>query len=866
MKGLFDLLLVWMSRFAGGPGPKEDNLLRFSLPAVVWFVLFIIAWTRQRQHELPREKLLVWGFGLGLARELFMLSHVAMQLMDTSGQTQDSLFVEPLEHALTLAAIVMVGGAFLRYILDDTAVARRYLAVGLTATGVCYVATSWWWAQHAALHSGSRFNQTWGGVLFHGATSVLSIVAIGLLFRKRGWLRNVVTLALFFFFLSGFLKIVNFAAQRAFADVICPFANGFHILAVPLLGYVYLREQAIEKQQAQEELAAYRDHLEELVEDRTIELTRINEQLQCEIVERERAETEIARRNSELAAQNAIAATISQSLDLETILHTALDMVLGVLGMEVGSIYLLGSDGESLRLRVHRGRMSTEQLAEQARQECPCGGICKRAVQEMKPFVLDVTTLPSERRSVFMVAEGLQTLVTAPLLSKGRAVGALTLGARRPDAISALQLELLNGIAQQIGIAVDNARLYHETERWVEELALLHEVSVFLTSTLDAVTIYDQITEQTAKLLGCQMTAIFLWDGQAQQAVGMSGYGMDGQSVDGRRMSLGECGLLDDLMLHRRFVIVEDVAQEPVLLNSWIGDFGVRALLGLPLWGKETPLGFLFVMEAGQPRKWQLDELELIESFINLAAIALENAQLHAQVEKAAVLEERHRIAADMHDGLAQTLSYMGLRVDRAAELIQQQCHQDALSELHGLREAVGQASREVRRSIASLQANPKPRQPLQDRLSVIVNEFAMEGGPPITLASRLESPLFLPSSHVEQITRVVQEALTNARRHAQAENICISLEELDSTARIIIRDDGQGFDPASPLADGADHFGLSIMRARAARIGGQLHIDSAPGQGTQVVMTFSLDPDTLNRERDDMHRTFDEQTKQIER
>ena len=80
MSQILDFLLL-LAQFAGGPGPKENNLMRFGLPAVLWLALLIVAWSRQRQQELPREKLLVWGFGLGLARELFMFSHVAMQLM-----------------------------------------------------------------------------------------------------------------------------------------------------------------------------------------------------------------------------------------------------------------------------------------------------------------------------------------------------------------------------------------------------------------------------------------------------------------------------------------------------------------------------------------------------------------------------------------------------------------------------------------------------------------------------------------------------------------------------------------------------------------------------------------------------------------
>lgn len=848
MKEFADFLLLLLTQFAGGPGPKENNLMRFGVPAVFWAALLAIAWSRQRERELPREKLLVWGFALGLARELFMLSHVSMQIIGW-GQNQESssFFAEPLEHALTMAAIVVVAAAFLRYILRDAKLSRRFLQIGLVVTALFYVVIGLWWARHTALNPMSRFNQTGGGFAFHSATSVLSVVAIVLLFRQRGWLRNVVSVAMFFFFLNGFLKLFNFPTDRAYADILCSVSNGFHILAVPVLGYVYLREQSIEKQQAEEALEAYRHQLEDLVDERTIELKEANEQLQWEVAERQRAEIQIAQRNSELAAQNAISATISQTLELDRILNTALDMVLAVLEMDVGSIYLLDADGQTLTLQVHRGDMSVQEIKETAQGTCLCGGVCRQAVNAMKPMALNISELSEEDRSLFIAKENIQMLVSAPLVSKGQALGALTLGSRKPEAVSSQNLDLLAAIGQQIGIAVDNARLYRDTERWAEELALLHEVSVFLTSQLDPGAIYDQINEQTAKLLGCPATAVFLWDAEEQVAVGVSSYGFENGGVEGLRMEIGDNALLDAMMLQRRFVIVEDARDDQRLDGTWPQKFGVRALLGLPLWGKATPLGFLFVIDLQSPRHWQPDELELVESFINLAAIALENARLHTQAERAAALEERQRIAADMHDGLAQVLSYMGLRVDRASELIEIGCDKGALDELVSLRDAVGQASHDVRRSITSLRETPKPRQPLQDWLLVIIAELDINGDSHIHLESGLEEPMFLASDDTEQITRVVQEAVTNAMRHAQADQIVVRLERSGGEMRITVEDNGRGFDPASPPTDGSDHFGLSIMRARAARIGGKVSVESAPGKGTRVVLACPLGPGALN-------------------
>ena len=112
MAKFLDFILLLLSQFAGGPGPRENNLMRFGLPALLWGALLVVAWLRQRQHDLPREKLLVWGFGLGLARELFMFSHVTMQFLGMTAEGWGGFFIEPMEHSLTMAAIVVVAGAF----------------------------------------------------------------------------------------------------------------------------------------------------------------------------------------------------------------------------------------------------------------------------------------------------------------------------------------------------------------------------------------------------------------------------------------------------------------------------------------------------------------------------------------------------------------------------------------------------------------------------------------------------------------------------------------------------------------------------------------------------------------------------------
>lgn len=235
-------------------------------------------------------------------------------------------------------------------------------------------------------------------------------------------------------------------------------------------------------------------------------------------------------------------------------------------------------------------------------------------------------------------------------------------------------------------------------------------------------------------------------------------------------------------------------------------------------------------------------------------------AQILDQQKVQAALEERQRIAADMHDGLAQTLSYLGLQTDQAAELLQSGQVESVLNEFHHMQEAIDAAARDIRRSIASLQDQPRPLRSLQEALRATVDQVARESGSAIVLTTQIEDPVFIPRDQKEQVLRVVREGLVNASRHAQAERIAVDLNVVGDVITVTVQDDGQGFDPDQVAIQNEAHFGLSIMRARAARVAGEVRIDSQPGQGTRVILTWPSSAASDNAGRSDERRPLDRQ------
>jgi PAS domain S-box-containing protein len=972
MNDFLEFFLQLLSQFAGGPGPMENNLVRFSIPAVTYGVLLAVAWSRQRNQNLPREKLLVWGFGLGCASALLMAMFVSLQMLDVINRESIYAILVPVERAFMMASIIVVAGAFIRYILDDPRLTRNYLVVGLAITFLCMVIALWQWPSYLATLTEDRFHTSMVSSLFQIFSSILIIVAILLLSRKRDWLAKVVTIALMFFLIGELLFLLNYATDKKYNRIICPIGNSFPILAIPLLGYVYLREQSIEKKRTQEELETHRDHLEELVMERTAEISTVNAQLKDEvherkkaeealaqlsheyelilesagegicgldcqgrfsfvnpaaarllgyrvdelvgqpsqilchqsgadkgssfvekcpiyegythgvpsrkddqlfwrkdktsfpvhfvsnptyengtltgavvvfrdITERKQAEVEIAQRNANLAAQNTIATALSRSIELETILDTVLDAVLSVVEMHVALVFLWDSSLEELALRSYRGPVVQHGPRRTKREWNCCSMVSMEAMKLLQAVVKPVSECPAAHGSPMIARNGLETLVSVPLVSNNRAVGALTLGSQKTSPVQPQDLELLTIIGQQIGMAIENAHLYHKAEKAAEELALLHRISIDLTSTFSTETIYTQIVEQSIKLLNCQTACILDWDEEEQAVRLIACQGLTEAESNFIQTQPDASGCLRDLISCRKSALIDNTQGDTKVPPAWREKLNIRALLCVPIQSRNASFGALFLMNRRSARRWRYEEQALTESFVNRAALALMNANLVKQLEWAAALEERQSIAADMHDGLAQTVSLLGLQIDGAMELITTGSGPKAIKELSITRETVKQVSIAVRQSIASLQRTPQPRQSLQEMLTNLPEQLTRESGPPIDFIFKVQEPLFLPQEQANQALLVMQEALLNACHHAHAQQIMLILDRRDQEVSMSVEDDGIGLEPGAWWENGQDHFGLGIMHSRAARIGAKLQIDSASGKGTRVLLILPL-------------------------
>lgn len=461
---------------------------------------------------------------------------------------------------------------------------------------------------------------------------------------------------------------------------------------------------------------------------------------------------------------------------------------------------------------------------------------------------LQLTLLASALVLLILGSAAIQRLVIGPL--HGLAQAAERIG--RGDLNTAVQIRGSREIltvshsfetmraqlqASQEALRAWTGELEMRVAQRTRELLALYEVSREISSRLEINHVLRSVTGKAKDLLDGDVATLCLLDETAQSLNLQSASG-PGEAIAGAHSSAQNPPAVQVLAGDRALLCgIDECLNSCAIVASPYRLSQVAAPLRV---GKRV-IGELCVgsQRAGA---FSAESASLLTKLANSAAIALENARLYERAERVAMLEERQRIAAEMHDGVAQTLSYVDLKAVEAEDLAEAGRNQEAASVLRRVREAIAQASHEARQAIASLQEGPPQRRPLQDQLAELANEAVNNGGSSVDLALALQpAPLFLPPAQAEQVLRVIREALLNAWRHANAERIVIRLEQQDAEAVVSVEDDGQGFDPRAPLPEGGRHFGLSIMRARAARLGGRLAVHSAPSRGTRVSLTWRL-------------------------
>jgi nitrate/nitrite-specific signal transduction histidine kinase len=535
-------------------------------------------------------------------------------------------------------------------------------------------------------------------------------------------------------------------------------------------------------------------------------------------------EQRVTDRTKELATLNTIAAVASHTLDLNELLDDTLEMVLETLGFTSGAIYLMDLNKSELQMASHRG------LSEAFRVVVARGIISAKAAETGESIVIDdILETPDPPRQV--VDEGYRSLASIPLLAKGQVVGVLTIASPQVRRFSQQDVDLLLSIGNQIAVAIENARLFTSEQRRAEQFSVISEVGGHISSILDVENLLETIVRLLKETFGYYLVTIGLVEGN--ELVFKAGIkdNWDKPWFRPPPLNIGGEGITAWVASTGEPLLAPDVSQEPryLLFNN---SPETRSELAVPLKIQDAVIGVLNV-ESDQINDFDETDLVVLQSLANQAAIAIENARLYKHAKELAVMEERQRLARDLHDAVTQTLFSSSLIAEVLPRLWDRD-HDEAWRRLEELRQLTRGALAEMRTLLIELRPSDLVEAELSDLLDQLTKATASRARIPIT--AEVEGDCSPPTEVKVGLYRVAQEALNNVVKHAVASKVRVNLNCKSNRIVLSVIDDGRGFDKSKVPGE---KMGLDIMRERVEAIGAELTIESTIGRGTEIKVVW---------------------------
>jgi len=539
----------------------------------------------------------------------------------------------------------------------------------------------------------------------------------------------------------------------------------------------------------------------------------------------------------ELETVNAIAVTVSQSLDLEEILDKALGKVLEVMRLEAkGGIFLLDAGEQKLHLRVHHG-LSPEFVrreAEIAMGECLCG-----VVAESGEVLVSDGSFEDARHTRCRELDP-HSHIIVPLKSGDRVLGVMFLYLRGKYQPGAADKQLFASIGSQIGVAVENAQLHQDVARQLRIEQRLNEVAEKITSELELDRILPKVLQIAEELIGADGGVIALLDRKSNLIAYPYLHNLP-QELANVTVPKGG-GLAGEVMTTGQPTVIEDYHTYTSAIPAFV-KAGVTSVVAVPIVSGDQSFGTLGLVTLDEAKSFSDRDVAILAGIGRQTGIAIENARLYENMRfyvrqiTEAQEDERKRIARELHDDTAQALIDLSRRLDNLATS-SEQLSETMIGRLEEFQELIDSILRGVRRFGRDLRPSVLDDLGLLPALEWLTANLMQGNGIETELKVYGDRRRLSPEAELV-LFRIVQEALNNVRRHSQASRVVTTVEFGEGRVRITVDDNGQGFELPGRTGDlaTAGKLGLIGMHERADLLDGTLTVRSELGKGTTVTV-----------------------------
>ena len=519
---------------------------------------------------------------------------------------------------------------------------------------------------------------------------------------------------------------------------------------------------------------------------------------------------------------------LNSELSLDALLQRLVETAAELTGARYAALGVIDRAGQSLE------RFFTAGIDEETRSaigDVPSGrGILGVLIREARP--LRLRDIAEDPRSVGFPRNHppMRSFLGVPIVLRGVAYGNLYLTEKADGAeFSAADEELTQLLAAQAAVAIENARLYESSTRWLRQLESLNEIGNALASEVELGPLLDLVARRMQELVEGRIVLIALPDGEGGLAVAAAAGGED---LVGMRLEAGSTKM-GRILERGSSERVDAVVDDPEIDQRLARELGITSAIYLPLAVRGKPLGVVAVHDRlGGSARFDEDDVRLAETLVARAAIAVDLSERVSRDALRRVVDaqelERARLARELHDETGQALTSILLGLKHLDDVIETD---DARVATAALRELVVTTLQDVRRLAVELRPSALDDFGLVPAIERLAGTLAEQSELVVDLEARLGEQR-LPAEAETALYRIVQEALTNVVKHASARRVSITLVRKEGFAVVVVEDDGLGFDPRTTRTGSLGFVG---MRERVELVGGRLTVESAPGAGTTI-------------------------------
>jgi len=374
----------------------------------------------------------------------------------------------------------------------------------------------------------------------------------------------------------------------------------------------------------------------------------------------------------------------------------------------------------------------------------------------------------------------------------------------------------------------------HEIEQRTQELEALYRADEELHRHLNVDLVLQTLVDVATDILQADKSSVMAWDAQRERLEVRAAHGFSPETMAQMSFSAG-ASVVGRVAISGEPIAVLDASSDPRVDTRITEAEGIRSFLHVPIKVGGEVFG-VFNVSYVQPRSFSDDDVRLFLALAQRAALAIDNARLYEQAQELAVVEERQRLARDLHDAVTQTLFSASLIAEVLPRLWERN-PDEGLRRLDELRELTRGALAEMRTLLLELRPSALIEADLEDLLRQLAESITGRARVPITV--EVEGPCALPTEVKVALYRITQEALNNVAKHAGASQVRVSLQCQPDGVELVIRDDGRGFNPQDVSSE---HLGLGIMRERAEAVGAALRVESEIGRGTEIRVDWAKD------------------------